>query len=65
MISKRSKTGYGVFDITRQIARRVKLEWEAVESTPRPPMRFSPETQSAEIIEFPLRYAPAKRPLAA
>lgn len=29
------RTGYGVFDITRQVARLIQEEWEMVES-PRP-----------------------------
>ncbi len=31
------RTGYGVFDISRQIARRVQSEWEMVEQPDRPP----------------------------
>jgi hypothetical protein len=33
MNSKR-KTGYGVVDISRQIARRVQKDWEMVENPP-------------------------------
>jgi hypothetical protein len=33
MNSKR-RTGYGVYDITRQVARRLQQEWEAVENPP-------------------------------
>lgn len=34
MNSKR-RTGYGVYDITRQVARRLQQEWEMVENPPR------------------------------
>jgi hypothetical protein len=37
------RTGYGVFDISRQVARRIQKEWELVESPPRPPMRLTAE----------------------
>jgi len=42
MRPKHSHTGYGVWDITRQVARRVQQEWEAVESPPRPPLLMLP-----------------------
>ena len=42
------RTGYGVFDISRQIARRVQREWEMVESPPRLPMSLT-----AELIPLP------------
>lgn len=35
MNSKR-RTGYGVYDITRHVARRLQQEWEMVENPPRP-----------------------------
>ncbi len=38
------RTNYGVFNVTRQIARRVQLEWEMIES-PAPRSRF---------LDFPL-----------
>jgi hypothetical protein len=28
----RHRTGYGVYDLSRQVARRLQQEWEAVES---------------------------------
>jgi hypothetical protein len=34
MNSKR-RTGYGVYDITRHVARRLQQEWEMVENPPR------------------------------
>ena len=46
MNSKR-RTGYGVYDITRQIARRLQQEWEVVECPPRPPR------PAAKIIVLP------------
>ncbi len=62
-MNPKRRTGYGVFDISREIARRVQKEWEMVESPARPP-RLTP-------LMIPLpRPDPAlpkgeKRPLAA
>ena len=42
------RTGYGVFDISREVARQIQQEWEMVESPPRPPMRLT-----AEVIPMP------------
>lgn len=69
MNSKRH-TGYGVFDITRHVARRLQQEWEAVESPPRrsvgsdalPFGRFWPLTVAISSERPPEK---EKRPLAA
>lgn len=34
-MNSKARTGYGVYDITRQVARRLQQEWEAVENPPR------------------------------
>lgn len=34
-MKEHSHTGYGVWDITRKMARRVQQDWDAVESPPR------------------------------
>jgi hypothetical protein len=36
MNSSKRRTGYGVYDLTRQVARRLQQEWEMVETPPRP-----------------------------
>ncbi|MEI6465553.1 MAG: hypothetical protein WCQ89_12580 [Verrucomicrobiota bacterium] len=36
MNSSKRRTGYGVYDLTRQIARRLQQEWEMVETPPHP-----------------------------
>jgi hypothetical protein len=46
MNSKR-RTGYGVYDLSRQVARRLQQEWEAVECPSRP------AGWSAKIIVLP------------
>jgi hypothetical protein len=42
MRPKHSHTGYGVWNITRQVARRIQREREAVESPPLRPWLLSP-----------------------
>lgn len=37
MRPRHSRTGYGVWDLSRQVARRVQREWETIESPPWPP----------------------------
>ncbi len=69
MNSKR-RTGYGVFDLTRHVARRLQQEWEVVENPPRPSLRSG---RSPARGELPLAFGLAsdrslrreKRPLAA
>lgn len=36
MRPRHSRTGYGVWDLSRQVARRVQQEWETIESPPWP-----------------------------
>lgn len=62
-MSPNRKTGYGVFDLTRQVARRVQAEWEAVENPPRPPHLFRPAAPSPA-VSLPPRPRP-RPPLAA
>ncbi len=40
------RTGFGVYDRSRQVARRVQQEWELIETSP-------PARDHAEIIPFP------------
>jgi hypothetical protein len=64
MRPKHSHTGYGVWNITRQIARRIQQEREAVESPPLLPWLLSP----VQVYAPPLDRMPhktEKRPLAA
>ena len=69
MNSKR-RTGYGVYDITRQVARRLQQEWEMVENPPRLALLANPGPAHWEL---PLTLAISserppgreKRPLAA
>ena len=49
----KNKTGYGTFDITRQIAKRIQLEWDMVEQPSTAP-RF---------LNFPCAEVPVKKPL--
>jgi len=63
-MNSKHRTGYGLHDLSRQIARRVQREWEAVEFAPPPPR------QDADVILFPAPADPTpppteKRPLAA
>lgn len=57
------RTGYGVFDISRQVARRIQQEWEMVESPPRPPMRLTAEVIPMPSIDHSKKYE--KRAMAA
>jgi hypothetical protein len=69
MNSKR-RTGYGVYDITRQVARRLQQEWEMVENPPRLALLANP---AAACWDLPMAVAilseqppgKEKRPLAA
>lgn len=45
------RTGYGVFDLSRQVARRIQQEWDMVES----PRRQAPMSQSTEVSPLPPR----------
>lgn len=36
-MNAKRRTGYGYFDISRQVARRIRTEWEMVESPDAPP----------------------------
>ena len=60
------RSNYGLFTITRQIARRVQLEWEMVE-TPSPRPRFLDFPLTGEATPaLPLKpVRTEKRPLAA
>lgn len=49
------RTGYGVFDLTRQVARRIQQEWESVESPPRLPMRPPVAVDSAQPKHHPTK----------
>jgi hypothetical protein len=60
MNSKR-RTGYGVYDITRQVARRLQQEWEMVEN-PGPARWELPLTVAISSERPPEK---EKRPLAA
>jgi hypothetical protein len=58
------RTGYGIYDLSRQVARRARKEWESVESPPLPRRLFG------EVVAFPDRRDPwpppaDKRPQAA
>ena len=69
MNSKR-RTGYGVFDLTRHVARRLQQEWEMVENPPRRALlvdsacaRWELPLTAASSSERPVEKE--KRPLAA
>ena len=69
MNSKR-RTGYGVYDITRHVARRLQQEWEMVENPPRPVLLGSPGRGRWELpltvaISSERPVEKEKRPLAA
>jgi len=69
MNSKRH-TGYGVYDITRHVARRLRQEWEAVENPPRPAWPSNPghgrwERPLTRAISSERPVEKEKRPLAA
>ncbi len=57
------RTGYGVFDLTRQVARRIQQEWENVESPPRLHMRPLGAVESTQPKHPPAKSE--KQPLAA
>ncbi len=57
------RTGYGIFDLSRQVARRVQAEWDMVEQPNPPPMRLTSEFFPRPASTQPPR--PEKRPLAA
>lgn len=63
MNSPKKLTGYGTFDLSRQIARRVQREWEMVES----PSRQSWPLLAAfsRPVLHPAPMPKEKRPLAA
>lgn len=65
MKTTRSRTGFGLYDTARQIARRQQGEIDRTENPPPPPppMRMSPETELA--LELFLYARSFKRPLAA
>ncbi|MBL9213203.1 MAG: hypothetical protein JNL92_22260 [Opitutaceae bacterium] len=69
MNSKR-RTGYGVYDLTRHVARRLQQEWEMVESPPRLALLAQPgprrwELPLAVAISSERPVEKEKRPLAA
>ena len=64
MTPKHSHTGYGVWNITRQVARRIQQEREAVESSPLLPWLLSSVHVYAPSLDLK-PHKTEKRPLAA
>ena len=63
-MNSKSKTGFGLHDTARAIARRRKDEIASAENLPLPPpMRLSPETELA--LDLFIYAKQFKRPLAA
>jgi hypothetical protein len=62
-MKSKHRTNYGVFDLSRQIARRVQREWETVESPP--PPQCQPDLIQLLPFEDPWRPPSGRRPLAA
>ncbi len=52
------RTGYGIFDISRQVARRVQSEWEMVEQ----PGRTPPSALTASVLRPLVRPQAESRP---
>ena len=65
MNSKR-RTGYGTFDLSRQIARRVQKEWETVENAADlARLATTGSVRRASVLPLRSVFAKEKRPLAA
>jgi hypothetical protein len=63
MKAKRSHAGFGLYDLSRQIARRHQREIEETENPPRP-YRLTPES-FPPLVLFPARPSAQSRRLAA
>ena len=64
----RSHTGYGVFDLNRQVARRVRRAWEMVENPTRPwnaGPHVLPAPQPESLHRRPVGESAPRAPLAA